>query len=60
MPRYPASPSPAHPSGYFDGFGRRKWVNGDLYEGIWQADKKHGQGTFQLAGGDVYEVPLPL
>ena len=32
-----------------DGFG------GDIYEGDWIDDERHGKGTLSMANGDVYQ-----
>ena len=32
-----------------------KYSNGDKYDGEWENDKKHGQGTYTWANGDKYD-----
>ena len=39
----------------FSGFGRKRWDDGSSYVGEWLAGKRHGQGIFTFASGDVYE-----
>ena len=31
------------------------WANGDIYEGDFQDDQRHGKGIFTCANGDKYE-----
>lgn len=31
------------------------YPNGDSYSGLWQAGKKHGQGTYRYSNGTVYK-----
>jgi len=31
------------------------WTDGAKYQGLWRANKAHGQGTFWHAEGDIYE-----
>jgi hypothetical protein len=42
-------------SGDREGFGRQKYEHGDVYEGEWTADKKHGRGTYTFREGGSYE-----
>ena len=37
------------------GFGRTEHTNGDVYEGNWMEDKKHGQGKTIFSDGAVYD-----
>ncbi len=32
----------------------KKWANGDKYEGAWENDNFHGQGTFTWTDGDKF------
>ena len=41
--------------GRADGKGIMKYVNGDVYEGIWMNGERFYQGTCKYANGDVYE-----
>lgn len=38
-----------------NGYGRMKWVDGDVYEGQWKYDKLNGYGRYKWSDGDVYE-----
>uniref|UniRef100_A0A7S2NMY5 Uncharacterized protein n=1 Tax=Haptolina brevifila TaxID=156173 RepID=A0A7S2NMY5_9EUKA len=42
-------------AGQNEGFGKTRWVNGDMYEGQWVAGLKEGRGRYIYAHGDVYE-----
>lgn len=33
------------------GSGRETWPNGDLYEGEWRGDLRHGRGALKSRGG---------
>lgn len=33
------------------------YANGDVYEGAWHNDAKHGQGIMHYANGNIYEGP---
>lgn len=35
--------------------GTMRYANGDIYEGEWASDMKHGRGKFYYAKGAVYE-----
>jgi hypothetical protein len=41
--------------GLYHGQGKMTYVNGDVYEGQWEADERHGQGKRTYVNGDVYE-----
>lgn len=34
--------------------GRLTYVDGCVYEGMWQADKRHGVGTYYSTNGDIF------
>ena len=36
------------------GQGIMTYVNGDVFDGYWEDDKKSGAGKFTFANGDVY------
>ena len=36
------------------GFGIIKFKSGAIYEGEWENNRIHGQGTFWHVGGDIY------
>jgi hypothetical protein len=36
------------------GYGKMMFVNGDIYEGNWQAGLKHGRGKYQWKNGVVF------
>ena len=40
--------------GKFNGNGRLEWDNGDIYEGSYRNDKKHGFGCMKLTNGYKY------
>jgi hypothetical protein len=33
----------------------QKYLNGDIYEGVWKEGKKEGYGVQKYLNGDVYE-----
>ena len=35
--------------------GVMKYKDGSVYKGQWKKGKKHGNGTFQLEGGGIYD-----
>lgn len=37
-----------------DGYGKKVWVNGSSYEGLWRLDLKHGMGTDKIEQGEVF------
>lgn len=37
------------------GWGRMYYANGDIYEGEWSNDKRHGNGMLRLANDNRYE-----
>jgi hypothetical protein len=34
----------------------QKYLNGDVYEGEWKNDLRHGKGKFMSKNGDIYEA----
>lgn len=32
-----------------------RWKNGDIYEGEWSQDKRHGYGVFNIKDRGTYE-----
>jgi hypothetical protein len=41
-------------SGYFNGYGRFLWANGDEYKGEWINNDRHGRGVYKSRNGDFY------
>jgi hypothetical protein len=41
--------------GQRSGKGKYCYLNGDVYEGDWRADKKEGFGNLKMSTGDNYE-----
>ena len=37
-----------------DGFGKQKWPDGAIYEGLWKNNKAQGKGKFTHTNGDYY------
>ena len=42
------------PDGAPHGGGRRRWADGQRYEGAWRAGQKNGRGTHVWSNGDKY------
>ncbi|ORC84508.1 putative phosphatidylinositol-4-phosphate 5-kinase-like protein, partial [Trypanosoma theileri] len=43
-------------NGQLNGYGKYYYFpSGDIYEGEWESDMKHGKGTYTYASGDRYE-----
>lgn len=40
-------------AGAKDGFGIYRFRNGDIYEGQWKKDKKHGNGEYRFKSGKM-------
>jgi len=40
--------------GHYYGCGKQVWSSGSSYEGCYQNDRAHGQGTFRGTNGQVY------
>ena len=49
---YPPSGSVSHSGGALE---EGRILFGESYEGEWEADRKHGNGTFRYASGDVFQ-----
>ena len=37
------------------GIAKRKYANGDIYEGKWAYGKRHGEGKYTYENGDIYD-----